>query len=86
MTDIFRSHAESLDSPPSHIFVVTPDDVSDLPVASRALNVAQGGTIRVTTIGGTVGTVVITAGSVFPLRVIRVWATGTTATGIIAMY
>lgn len=86
MPDKFSSHTESLSSPPSHVLDVTPDDTTDLPVASRALNVAETGTVQVTTVGGTTATVTIAAGSTFPIRAQRVWATGTTATGIMAMY
>lgn len=86
MTDKFSTYAESLESPPSNLIAVTPDDAADLPSASRGLNVAQGGMVRVTTVGGTTGTLMIEAGGVFPLRATRIWATGTTATGIVAMF
>ena len=86
MADTFSSHAESLNTPPSHLLAVTPNDATDLPFASRGLNVAQAGTVRVTTVGGSTATVSIAAGIVLPIRVTRVWATGTTAAGIVAMY
>jgi hypothetical protein len=40
------------------------------------------GVVRVTPLAGGTADVFIDAGVVFPLRVSRVWATGTTATGI----
>lgn len=86
MTDTFASHAAGLESPPSRTIAVTPDDGADLPFASRALNAAGEGAVRVTTVGGDTGTVYLAAGIAFPLRVRRVWATGTTATGIVALF
>ena len=86
MTDTFHDRAESLESPPSHIFAVEPNDGADLPFVSRCLNVAEAGTVRVTTLGGETATITLSAGIVFPVRAQRIWATGTTATGIVALY
>ena len=86
MADTFNSHADSLNSPPSNLIPVTPDDGADLEFAARALNVAVTGTVRVTSIRGDTATLMVAAGIAFPVRVSRVWATGTTATGIVAMY
>jgi hypothetical protein len=86
MPDIFASFSPSLESPASHVFQVTPDDTTDLPVASRALNVATDGLVRVTTVGGETASVAVVAGVPFPIRCVRVWQTGTTATGIVALY
>jgi hypothetical protein len=85
MPDPFDGHAQSLESPATILVPVTPDDATDLPMPSRALNVAQEGMVRVTTTGGSTATLYIGAGSGFPVRVTRVWATGTTATGITAL-
>ncbi|MBL3705556.1 hypothetical protein GI582_22905 [Sulfitobacter sp. BDSS02] len=86
MADKFSSHVSSINSPPENIFGVTPDDGADLPNASRALNVAQSGTVRVTTVGGDTETLFLAAGIAFPVRVQRIWSSGTTATGIVAMF
>lgn len=86
MADTFSSHAESLTSPPSHLVAVTPDDGQDLPAVSRALNVAASGAVQITTAGGDTVSVTVAAGVVFPVRARRIWAAGTTATGIVAMY
>ncbi|MEM1232556.1 MAG: hypothetical protein AAGH70_00390 [Pseudomonadota bacterium] len=85
MSDPFESHSPSLQSPASLILPVAPDDGADLPMPSRALNVAQSGTVHLTTTGGTTATVYVAAGIGFPIRATRIWATGTTATGIVAM-
>ena len=85
MEDIFKDHATGLESPASRIQAVIHDDVNDLTTASRALNVAATGTVRVTTTGGTTADIFVAAGIPFPVRATRVWATGTTATGIVAL-
>lgn len=86
MTDPFGNIAQSLESPATSATVVTPDDTADLATPSRALNVATSGSVQVTTIAGTTATIFIAAGIGFPVRVTRVWATGTTATGIVALH
>jgi hypothetical protein len=85
MTDRFEDLTPGLQSPASHMLAVIPDDATDLSMTSRALNVAQSGLVQVTTTGGTTETVYIAAGSAFPVRATRVWATGTTASGIVAL-
>ncbi len=81
-TDAFQSHSPSLQSPALRLAAITPDDAADLAQCTRALNVAVSGTVRVTTVGGDTGDLYIAAGVAFPVRVQRVHATGTTATGI----
>jgi hypothetical protein len=85
VTDRFETHTPGLESPASHVFAVVPDDATDLPMASRALSVAQTGLVQVTTTGGTTATIYVAAGGAFPVRAVRIWATGTTASGIVAL-
>jgi hypothetical protein len=85
MPDPFDGYAQSLESPATILVPVTPEDAADLPMPSRALNVTQEGLVRVTTTGGSTATLYIAAGIGFPVRATRVWATGTTATGITAL-
>lgn len=85
MLDRFENHMPGLESPAAFVTPVTPDDGTDLAVVSRALNVTQSGIVQITTIGGSVASVYIAAGIPFPVRATRVWATGTTATGIAAL-
>jgi hypothetical protein len=75
---------------------VTPSDTADIPSVSTqdgsgnngcVLYVGGAGNIKVTTAGG--DTVVFTgllAGMFIPVQVLRVWATSTTATNIIALW
>lgn len=71
---------------PSDAAVVVPADGSDLPRAGR-LFVGGAGAVKVTTIAGNDVTFTgVIAGSVLPVRVKKVFATGTTATNMVAMY
>lgn len=82
MSDLFDTHTSGLESPASHVMEITPSDSTDLPMASRAINVAQSGLVQVTTVSGSTAAVYIAAGVAFPVRATRIWATGTTASGI----
>lgn len=62
--------------------MIAPSDSTDLAQVTRALNVAAAGLVRVRTVGGDTADVYVAAGVAFPIRVRRVHATGTTATGI----
>ncbi|MBW4710786.1 hypothetical protein KX928_23595 [Roseobacter sp. YSTF-M11] len=86
MADKFKSFNEGLNSPPSRLAAVTPSDTADIPQASRCINVATSGAVRLTTIAGDTETIFVAAGIVFPIRAARIWSTGTTATGIMVMY
>ena len=82
MPDSFATRARRPADPAVTIFEITPDDTSDLPHVTTALNVATPGTVRVTMQDGTQSDVQIHPGHMFALRVRRVWRSGTTATGI----
>lgn len=65
---------------------ITPNDGADLPRVVKALYVGGAGAIALTTeYGSTVTFTGVTAGSVLPVRVKKVSATGTTATGLIGL-
>lgn len=70
-------------SPPHRAAEVTPSDTADLPHVARALYVGGAGDVRVTTVAGDTVTLAGLSGQ-HVLMVLRVWATGTTATGIVA--
>ena len=80
--DAFPETVSSLLSPFAKAANVTPDDLNDLPTVSRGIEIS-GGTARVTTAGGSV--VILTAGEprMLPLRVRRVWSTGTTGSVVV---
>ena len=84
--DKFSSFPDTPALPATSVSNVVPDDDADLETISTGLNVATPGTVRVTTREGQITDVFIAAGHIFPLRVRRIWATGTTATGIRALF
>lgn len=82
MSDVFSGRTRTPQDPATAIFDITPSDTTDLDHVTTGLNVATPGTVRVTTVDGSVGTLTIHPGQPFPLRVSRVWQSGTSATGI----
>ena len=87
MTDLYAGSGNDLLSPASNAAAVTASDTVDLPIASKRLWVGGAGNVKVNTVGG--GTVTYTsvpAGAYLSVRASRVYATGTTATNIIAEY
>lgn len=86
MFDKFSSFASSLSTPPTAIVSIAPDDDANLDQATRALNVAGAGNVRLTTTEGMTETIYVGAGIAFPIRATRIWATGTDATGIKGLY
>ena len=67
------------------IVPVTPSDDTDLAIMPRAFYAAVAGNIRVMTAAGVVRVVPIGAFQIIPAIIKRVYATGTTATGIVAL-
>lgn len=82
MSDSFTGFARTPTDPAHIAYDIIPDDLADLPHVTVALNVEAPGKVRVTTLDGTISSVSIHPGHAFPIRVRRVWQTGTTATGI----
>ena len=83
MADLFDTHSVSLTAPPSNAQAVTPSDSTDLAFVTRALHIGTAGDLRVRTLGGQDVTYKGVSGSKV-LRVERIFATGTTATDIVA--
>lgn len=72
---------------------VTPSDTNDLSVAypaypyCKAIYIGATGTLKVTLASGTqISLTVVNPGTIYHLACKRIWATGTSATGIIALY
>ena len=82
MPNRFSNRTRSPADPAATVFDIVPDDGTDLSQVTTALNVSTPGTVRVTTSGGTTADLSIHPGQAFPVQAIRVWLTGTTATGI----
>lgn len=65
---------------------VTPSDSAEMPI-TRSLFIGTNGNIKVTMADGQEITFInLTAGTIFPIQVVKVWATDTTVTTIIALY
>jgi hypothetical protein len=87
MTDSFKHYSRSLTSPPEHALAIQPDDAAVLPQVPRALWVGSGGDLAVRMAGGeTVILAGVPAGTLLPVRVARVLASGTTAGDILGFW
>lgn len=77
-----RAYDRSADS----AFAITPNDSVDLPYLTRGIYVGASGDLKVDMFdGATVTFVSLVAGLIHPLRVRRVYSTGTGATSIIGI-
>ncbi|PCJ09339.1 MAG: hypothetical protein COB16_03920 [Rhodobacteraceae bacterium] len=86
-TDDFEVYAPGLTSPINDGFDITPDDDADLPNVTRALMVAVGGDVAVVLKGGTTLTLPeLAPGVVYQIRISRVLATDTDASGIVGLF
>ena len=67
-------------------FAITPDDGDDLPFVTRAVYIGGEGDLAVKPVDGDPVTFVgLSAGTVLPVQITRVYATGTTATNLIGL-
>jgi len=87
MSDPFKFYASGLTSPGRNAAAVTPSDVADLASTARAFYVGGAGDVKLTTANGdTVTLVGLAAGIPIPITAQRIFATGTTATSIVAIW
>jgi hypothetical protein len=85
--DLFKDLPSSLTAPATDASVISPNDVSVLSSVPRAIYVGNGGDLAVEMQGGQNITFAnIQGGTVLAVRVLRVLQTGTTATGIVALW
>ena len=85
--DQFDSYSPSLTGPVTGGFDITPDDATDLTTLPRALMVTGTGDMAVVLKDGATLTLPgLAVGVIYPFRVRRILATGTTATGIKGLY
>lgn len=86
MTDAFDSHAVGLTSPALTAEEITPDNGANLTHATRAIYVGQTGNVRVMTVDGDIVTFANMQGGVlYPIRVVQVFSTGTTAADLVGL-
>ena len=87
MTDIYKSYTPSLSSPILDRLEITPDDGVELPQLTRALYVGTPGDVTVRLASGAVISLGgVQGGVVYPLRVDKVLASGTTAAGLVGLW
>ena len=86
MTD-FTRQGTGITSPAFGAAAITPSNDTDLTYVTRGIYVGVAGTLKVDMEDGTtVSFVGLAAGMVHPLRVKRVYDTGTAATSIVGVY
>lgn len=86
MPDPFSDHAPGLESPATNGFAITPADGADLSATTRAIYVGGTGALAVTlSSGNDVSFAGLPAGTLLPVRIRRVKATGTTATALVGL-
>lgn len=85
--DPYGSYANNPHGCFDHAKEITPSDTADLSTVASFLmsSTGTGGNFRVTTVGGETVTIYSFNGNL-PLRCTRVWATGTTVAGIVALW
>ena len=87
VVDRYAGSGDDLLSPASHAAAVTLSDTVDLAFASKRLWVGTAGNVKINTVGGeTVTYNSVPAGTYLQVRATRVYATGTTATVVVAEY
>ena len=80
--DPFDNENASLNTPGDDVYLITPSDSALLPVAVRALRANGAGTIQVLTRANNTQVMNFAAGETRVVRVLQVFVTNTTATGI----
>ena len=86
MPDRFQNSSPSLSGPAAHGFAVTPNDSTTLGETTRALYVGSAGAIAVLMASGaSISFANVPAGTILPIRVNKVMATGTSATNMIGL-
>lgn len=75
----------SATAPLQGAYTPTASDSTDLPRVGRALYVGGTGAVKVTMEDGTTPTFAAMPVGLYPLRIKRVWTTGTTATNLLIL-
>jgi len=86
MTDPYKNHATGMSDPIISASTISPDDGADLPMTTRALYVGGAGNLRVTLASGDIVTFENVGQGWHPIRIERVWSTGTTASAMVGCH
>lgn len=85
--DTFESSQPGLTAPGQSAAEITPNNSTDLTTATRGIYVGVSGDLKVDTLkGDTVTFVGLSAGVIHPIRATRIYATGTDADDIVAVW
>jgi hypothetical protein len=87
MADQYATISGGLESPAKGGFTVSLHNTNVLAITTRAIMVTTAGNVKVTTLTG--DEVVLPAlqpGVIYGIRATIIWATGTTATGVVGLY
>lgn len=86
MPDRFETSAASLSGPASHAFSIAPSDSAELVEVTRGIYVGSAGHLSAVLLSGaTVTFSNLAGGTVLPVRVRQVRATGTTAASLLGL-
>lgn len=85
MVDQFKG-VETAISPARHFYDAAPDDDNDLPYVPKGIISNDGGDVCMVGGNGNEVTVTLVAGVVYPFAPVRIKATGTTSTAIVALH
>ena len=87
-SDTFVNSQGGLQSPCRSSFVITPDNVNELPFVTRAIYVGSAGdiTLRLADDTAAVDLKAVPGGTLLPVRARQVYVTGTTATALVGLY
>jgi hypothetical protein len=87
MSDAFALNADVVFAPARRVRAVSPDNDNDLALGPcKALYISVAGTLSIIAADDTDAVSLTVQAGVLPVRVRRVRATGTAATGIVALY
>lgn len=82
--DHYADNSPGLKSPAENAAEITPSNTADLAIRPRAIMVATTGDVRMSL--GTTVTLRLVEGVPYPIRPTRIFATGTTAEGLVALW
>ena len=85
MADNYATFIDGLNTPHRDAVSITPSNTIVID-DTKAVYAGGAGTLKVTTSKGNDVTFVVIAGGLLPIRVTKIFATGTTATLIVALY
>lgn len=88
MADSFENRADEVSAPATMAVAVVPSDTLPLPDIPKALYVGTGGSVTLRGVGGGADSVWknVASGTILPVRVHYVRASGTSAADLLALY